>query len=223
MPFLFVFFLDSYDSNTGAFNIVAEVSEVVLISFKSFFFFPLCLIYFHHSIFHLTYPLFCLSYSTVGSLQSVLISVIALFIIDWLFFISSRFSSNISCIYSILVSSLFICNSILFSNFWIIFTIIILNIFQAESLSPLLFGLVGIYHVLLPAEYFSAFSFCFDCCVWGALSVGWNFVALLLWSLLSVGGVGLAACQGFPVGRVWVWGLVGGAESLLSDVQWNVK
>ena len=54
----------------GAFNIVPEVSEVVLISFKSFFFFPLCFIYFHHSIFHLTYPIFCLSYSTVGSLQS---------------------------------------------------------------------------------------------------------------------------------------------------------
>ena len=38
--------------------------------FILFFFFPLCFIYFHHSIFHLTYPIFCLSYSTVGSLQS---------------------------------------------------------------------------------------------------------------------------------------------------------
>ena len=49
---------------------------VRLSSFNSFFFFPLCFIYFHHSIFHLTYPIFslsynCLSYSTVGSLQSV--------------------------------------------------------------------------------------------------------------------------------------------------------
>ena len=35
-----------------------------------FYFFPLCLIYFYHSIFHLTYSIFCLSYSTVGSLQS---------------------------------------------------------------------------------------------------------------------------------------------------------
>ena len=34
MVFLFVFFFwDSYDSNVGAFNIVPEVSEVVLISF----------------------------------------------------------------------------------------------------------------------------------------------------------------------------------------------
>ena len=40
MAFLFVFFFwDSYDSNVGAFNIVPENSEVVLISFNSFFFF----------------------------------------------------------------------------------------------------------------------------------------------------------------------------------------
>ena len=57
-----------------------RVSEIVLISFKSFLFFPLCFIYFYHSIFYLTYPIFCLCYS-VGSLQRVLISFIALFII----------------------------------------------------------------------------------------------------------------------------------------------
>ena len=72
MAFIFVFFFwDSYDSNVGVFNIVSEVFEVVLISFNSFFFFTLCFIYFHHCICHLTYPIFCLSYSTVGSLQSV--------------------------------------------------------------------------------------------------------------------------------------------------------
>ena len=38
------FFWDSYDVNDGVFNIVPEVSEVVLISFNSFFFFPLCFI-----------------------------------------------------------------------------------------------------------------------------------------------------------------------------------
>ena len=71
MPFLFVcFFYDTYDSNVRVFNIVPEISEVVPISFNSFYVFPLCFIYFHHSIFHLIYPLFCLSYSTVGSLQS---------------------------------------------------------------------------------------------------------------------------------------------------------
>ena len=37
MVFLFVFFFwDSYESNVGAFNIVPEVSEIVLISFSSF-------------------------------------------------------------------------------------------------------------------------------------------------------------------------------------------
>jgi len=71
MALLFVFFFwDSYDSNVGAFNIALEVSEVVLISFNSFSFFPLCFIYLHHSISHLTYPIFCLSHSTVGSVQS---------------------------------------------------------------------------------------------------------------------------------------------------------
>ena len=40
MVFLFVFFFwDSYDSNVVAFNIVLEVSEIVLISFNSFSFF----------------------------------------------------------------------------------------------------------------------------------------------------------------------------------------
>ena len=38
---------------------------------------------------------------------------------------------------------------------------------------------MGIYHVPLPAEYFSAFSFCLDCCVLGALSVCWKFVVPL--------------------------------------------
>ena len=71
MVFLLVFlFWDSYDLNVGVFDIVPEVSEVVLLSFHSFFFFPLCFIYFHHYIFHLTYPIFCLSYSTVSSFQS---------------------------------------------------------------------------------------------------------------------------------------------------------
>ena len=40
MVFLFVFvFWNPYDSNVGAFNIVLEVSEIVLIYFKSFSFF----------------------------------------------------------------------------------------------------------------------------------------------------------------------------------------
>ena len=122
MAFLFVFFFcDSYDLNIRAFDIVPEVSEVVLVSFNSFF--PLYFIYFHHSIFHLTYRIFCLIYSTVGFLQNAN----ELFIIDWFLIMSSRSLLNISCTFSVLGSRLFICNFILFSRCWIIFTIIILN------------------------------------------------------------------------------------------------
>ena len=45
-------------------------------------------------------------------------------------------------------------------------------LYQVDSLSlPLLFGLVGIYPVPLPAVYFSTFSSCLYCCVWGDLSL----------------------------------------------------
>ena len=39
--------------------------------------------------------------------------------------------------------------------------------------------MVAIYHVPLPAEYFSVSSFCLDCCVWGGFSVCWKFVVPL--------------------------------------------
>ena len=35
------------------------------------------------------------------------------------------------------------------------------------------------YHVPSAAGYISAFSFCFYCCVCGALSVGWKFMVPL--------------------------------------------
>ena len=78
---------------------------------------------------------------------------------------------------------------------------------------------MGIYHVPLPAEYFSAFSSCLDCCVWGCLSVFWQFVVPLLWRFLTVGGVGRVACQGFLVREACVGVLVGGSGFLLSGVQ----
>ena len=59
-----------------------------------------------------------------------------------------------------------------------------------DSLSlPLLFGLVGIYLVPLPAKYFSAFSSCLYCYVCGGLSVFCQFVVPLYCgcSLLWVG------------------------------------
>ena len=60
------------------------------------------------------------------------------------------------------------------------FTIIILKSFSGRlpiSSSFVWFG----RHLScsLPAEYFSAFSFCLDCFIWVGLSVGWKFVVPL--------------------------------------------
>ena len=98
-------------------------------------------------------------------------------------------------------------------------------LYQVDSLSlPLLFGLVSIYPVPLPAGYFSAFSSCLYCCVWGGLSVFWQFVEFsLLWSFLAVGGVGWVACQGFLVREACVGVLVGRTGFLLSGVQLSVQ
>ena len=94
-------------------------------------------------------------------------------------------------------------------------------LYRVDSLSlPLLFGLVGIYPVPLPAGYPSVSSSCLYYCVWGGLSVFWQFVEFsLLWSFLTVGGVVWVACQGFWVRETCVGVLVGGAGFLLSGVQ----
>ena len=79
---------------------------------------------------------------------------------------------------------------------------------------------MGIYPVPLPAEYFSAFSSCLDCCVWGGISIFWQFVEFSLLSrFLAVGGFGQVACQGFLVREACVGVLVGGAGFLLPGVQ----
>ena len=91
-------------------------------------------------------------------------------------------------------------------------------LYQVDSLSlPLLFGLVGIYHVPLPAGYFFAFSLCLYCCVWSGLSVFCGY--FLLWRFLTVGVVVQVACQGFLVMEACVGVLPGGAGFLLSGVQ----
>ena len=59
--------LGPYNVNVGAFNVVPEVSEMVLISFHSFFFILFHSGDFHHSVFQLTYPFFCLIYSAIDS------------------------------------------------------------------------------------------------------------------------------------------------------------
>jgi len=144
-----------------------------------FFFFPLCFIYFHHSIFHRTYSFFCLSYSTVDSLQSVFYLLLHnSLLIDFL--ISSRSLLTISCIFSILVSRLFICNSILFSRFWIVFIIIILNSFSGRL--P-----ISSSFVWFDGHLSCSFTCCIFLCLFilfrllclGGLSVCWNFVVPL--------------------------------------------
>ena len=94
-------------------------------------------------------------------------------------------------------------------------------LYQVDSLSlPLLFGLVGIYPVPLPAGYSSVSSSCLYYCIWGGLSVFWQFVEFsLLWRFLALGGVVSVACDGFLVREACVGVLVGGAGFLLSGVQ----
>ena len=59
---------------------------------------------------------------------------------------------------------------------------------------------MGISPVPLPAGYPSVSSSWLYYCVWGGLSVFWQFVELsLLWSFLTVDGVVSVACQGFLV------------------------
>ena len=109
----------------------------------------------------------------------------------------------------------------LISRFWIIFTIIIWNCLSGRFLSlPLLFGLVGIYPVPLPAGYSSVSSSCLYCCIWGGLSVFWQFVEFSLSrSLLAVDGFVWVACQGVLVREACVGVLVGRAGFLPSGVQ----
>ena len=92
---------------------------------------------------------------------------------------------------------------------------------SGRSLSPpLLFGLVGISPVPLPAGYSSVSSSWLYYCVWGGLSLFWQLVELsLLLSLLAVDGVVSVACQGFLVREDCVRVLVGRAGFLLSGVQ----
>ena len=91
-------------------------------------------------------------------------------------------------------------------------------LYQVDSLSlPLLFGLVGIYPVPLPAGYSSVSSSCLYSYVGSGLSVFWQFS--LLWSFLAVGWVVQVACQGFLVREACVNVVVGGAGFLLSGVQ----
>ena len=183
MVFLFVFFFwDSYDLNVGVFNIVLEVSEIVLISFNSYFFVPLWFISLYHSIFYFTNPIFSSVILLFVASWVFFISFIASLIIYWLLFISSRSLLNLSCIFSILVSRLFICDYILIARFWIIFTIIIWN------------SLSGRFPISSSFVWFGGHLSCsFTCWVFLCLfilfillSLGWLFCILAVCGVLFI-------------------------------------
>ena len=128
---------------------LSQRSETVLNSFHSFFFILLCSSYFHYSVFQVTYPFFCLSYSAIDSSREFLISFIV-FITVCLLFSSSRSLLNVSYIFSIL-----------FPRFWIIFTIITLNSFSGTLPISSSFVLSGGF---LPCS--------FICCVFLSSHIG---------------------------------------------------
>ena len=174
MPFLFlVFFWDTYDSNVGVFNIVPEVSEIVFISFNSFFLFS--------SLLHLLPPFY---------LSPHLFSLLPQFFYCWfppecisspLLYCSLLIDSSLfllSPCWAFLASSqslsLFIYNSILFSWFWIIFTIIILNSFLGRlPISSSLVWFCGFLSCSFISRIFTCLVILFR-----LLCLGWPFCRL---------------------------------------------
>ena len=143
MVFLFVFFFwDSYDLNVGVFNIVLEVSEIVLISFNSYFFVPLWFISLYHSIFYFTNPIFSSFILLFVASWVFLISFIASLIIYWLLFISSRSLLKLSCISQSLFPGYLSVIPFCFQDFGSFSLSLFGILYQVDSLSlPLLFGL----------------------------------------------------------------------------------
>ena len=83
---------------------------------------------------------------------------------------------------------------------------------------------MGIYPIPLPAGYSSVSSSWLYYCVWGGLSVFWQFVEFsLLWSFFTERGVVQVACQGYLVREAYVGVLVGGNGFILSGVQGSVQ
>ena len=74
-----------------------------------------------------------------------------------------------------------------------------------------MFGLVGIFHVPLPAGYFYAISSCLDFCVWSGFSVFW-------WSVVPFYGGGFCEWVGLDDWLVKVSWL-----GKLASVFWSVE
>ena len=158
IPFLFVFFFwDLYNLNTGAHNVLLEVSEIVPISFHTFTLFSASFI---STI--LSSNLLIHSSSLVILLlvpySEFLVSVIRLFIVNYLFSISSQYLF-VSCILLICDFILFIYASILFLRFWITFTIIILYFLSGRLLICLVLFLIVLALFFVWSGEFLACSF----------------------------------------------------------------
>ena len=81
-----------------------------------------------------------------------------------------------------------------------------------------MFGLVGIYHVPLPAGISLPFHLAYIAVFGVPLCILAVCGSSLLWKFLAVGGVAWVARQGFLVREACVSVLVGGAGFLLSGV-----
>ena len=126
--------------------------------------------------------------------------LIALFIIYWLIFISSRSLLNLLCIFSILVSRLFICKSILFPRFWIIFPTIIQNC------------LSGRFPISSSFVWFGGHLSCSFTC-WGFLCLFILFILLSLrWPFCNLAVCGVIFIMELP--RCG-WGCIGGLSRFL--------
>ena len=102
---------------------------------------------------------------------------------------------NLSCIFSILVSRLFICDSILISRFGSFSLSLFGILYQVDSLClPLLFGLVCIYPVPLPAGYplflhlvyvaVFGVAFLYSGCLWSSLYCAVSSLWVMLYGWL---------------------------------------
>ena len=122
--FFSLLLLEPLNVNLGAFNIVPEVSETVLIYFHSFFFILLHDSDFHYSVFQITYSFLCLSYSAIDFLWCIFRFIYCVAHLCFFFRFSIRLL-YISFIFSI-------CAIILFLRYWVIFTVITLNYFSGR-------------------------------------------------------------------------------------------
>ena len=186
------------------FNVVPEVSEIVVTSFYSFFLSSASQQLFLPIYFQLTYPVFSLSFSTTGSFLS-LFHFSYCVVHHCLFFSSSRFLLNSSSIISI-------HDSILLPRSWIIFIITTLNSFSDRLPISFLF----IWNCRFLPWSFDYYIFL--SCLSGLLFIVFRVVVPLVstvWYLM--GEICPGASTGFLLGGTGACTLVNGTEIFISD------